>query len=77
MEKNYVVVTIFTPPTAPKRGPIVNTYGPFDRSHAQYERKLMLRQASREGYSQHLTVKTSKLIDITALNAALDANAND
>ena len=70
MEQAYVVVTIYTPPNPQVRpgsktskSPIVNTYGPYDQSRAQWERQQMLKKAALEGYSQHLTVKISRIID--------------
>lgn len=66
MEQAYVVVTIYTPPNAQARNsksPIVHTYGPYDISRAQWERQQMLKKAALEGYSQHLTVKISRIID--------------
>jgi len=56
----HVIVTIYTPPD---RSAIVNTYGPYTKSMAQYWKQQMELEAVHAGISQHFTAKVSRLLD--------------
>jgi len=64
--KTHVVVTVYRVPTSGRT--IINTYGPYSRTKADSERRKILAQYASEALSGALTVQSSRIIDIDAMN---------